>query len=115
MNVIGHETIRPNINFITPARIGHQGNIFSIIIVAEKSLHAAVSPLREMMRYARYDDSCYPCHEQNIADIFRKCQELSILSPELDPELELSCPRNYRNYTELYNWKLSGRGCLRSA
>ena len=62
MNVIGHETIGPNINFITPAGIGHQGDIFSIIIVAEKSLHAAVSPLREMMRYARYDDPRYPCH-----------------------------------------------------
>jgi hypothetical protein len=62
--------------------IGDQGNIFSIIIVAEKSLRAAVSPLREMMRYARYDDPRYPCHVRNVADIFRKCQELSILSPE---------------------------------
>jgi hypothetical protein len=79
INVIGHETIRPNINFVMPARIGHQGDIFSIIIVAEKSLHAAVSPLREMMRYARYDDPRYPCHERNVAGIFRKCQELSIL------------------------------------
>ena len=86
MNVIGHETIHPIINFITPARIGHQGDIFSIIIVAEKSLHAAVSPLREMMRYARYDDPRYPCHERNVANTFRKCQKLRILSPEL-PEL----------------------------
>jgi len=48
MNVIGHETIRPNINFTTPAGIGHQGDIFSIIIVAEKGLHTAISPLCEM-------------------------------------------------------------------
>jgi hypothetical protein len=87
MNVIGHETIRPNINFIAPARIGHQGNIFSIVIVVEKRLHAAVSPLREVMRYARYDDPCYPCHERIDTDIFRKCQELSILSPEF-PEFQ---------------------------
>jgi hypothetical protein len=39
-----------------------------------------------MMRYARYDDPCYPCHVRNVAGIFRKCQELSILSPEL-PEM----------------------------
>ena len=87
MNMIGHETIRPNINFITPAGIGHQGNIFSIIIVAEKSLHAAVSPLREMMRYARYDNPRYPCHVRNVANTFRRCQELSILSPELRKSL----------------------------
>jgi hypothetical protein len=83
MNVIGHETIRPNINFIMPAGSGDQGDIISIIIFVEKSLHAAVSPLREMMRYTRYDDPRYTCHEQNFADIFSKCQELSILSPEL--------------------------------
>jgi len=63
MNVIGHKAIRPNIYFITPAGLGHQGNIFSIIIVTEKSLHAAVPALREMMGYTRYDDPCYPCHE----------------------------------------------------
>ena len=74
MNVIGHEAIGPNINFAAPAGIAHQGNIFSIIIVAEKSLHAAVSPLREVMRYTRYDDPRYPCHKRNVADIFRKCQ-----------------------------------------
>jgi hypothetical protein len=27
-----------------------------------------------MMRYARYDDPCYPCHVRNVAGIFRKCQ-----------------------------------------
>jgi hypothetical protein len=36
---------------------GHQGNIISIIIVAEKSLHGAVSPLRERMRYALLFDA----------------------------------------------------------
>jgi hypothetical protein len=64
MNVIGHETIGPDIDSITPAGIGHQGNVFAVIIVAEKSLHAAISPLREMMRYARYDDPRYPCHKK---------------------------------------------------
>jgi len=49
-----------------------------------------------VLRYARYDDPRYPCHERSTADIFRKCQELSILSPEfpeLDPELEF--PTNF--------------------
>jgi len=96
MNVIGHETIRPNINFTTPAGIGHQGDIFSIIIVAEKGLHTAISPLCEMMRYTRYDDPRYPCHERNIADTFRRCQELSILSPEFQ-ELSILSPEFHRS------------------
>jgi len=49
--------------------IGPQGNIFVIVIVAEKGLHAAVSPLREMMRYARYDDPCYLRRAGNVAGI----------------------------------------------
>ena len=43
-------------------------------------MQAAASPLHEMMRYTQYDDPRYSCHEQNLADFFRKCQELSMLN-----------------------------------
>ena len=52
VDVIRHETICPYIDFVTPAGIGHQGNILVIIIVAEKSLHPAVAPLSNMVRYS---------------------------------------------------------------
>ena len=74
MDVIGHEAIRPNLNFMSPAGIGDQGDIFPIIVVAEKSLHTAVPPLRNMVGYARHNDPCYPCHRSDDTDIFRKCQ-----------------------------------------
>jgi len=57
-----------------------------IIIVAEKSLHPAITPLGDVVRYSRYDDSCYPCHAWIITGIVPNCQVLSILSPESSPE-----------------------------
>ena len=88
MNVVRHKAIGPYINFVTSTRSRHHGHIFLIIIVAEKSLHPAITPLGDVVRYSRYDDSCYPCHAWIITGIVPNYQVLSILSPEYPEKID---------------------------
>jgi hypothetical protein len=64
MNVIGHETVRPNLDSAFFAPIGHQFHVGQIILFAKKRLLPAIPTLDDMMRQTRNDESSQSCHAE---------------------------------------------------
>ena len=71
VDVIGHEAVRPDFNLLGKAELGHQLQVAEVILVAEKRLLPAVSPLGDVVRQTRDDDTCQSGHEGRLSYLRR--------------------------------------------
>ena len=67
VDVIGHEAVRPDFNLLGKAELGHQLQVAEVILVAEKRLLPSVSPLCDVVRQTRGDDTCQSGHEGRLS------------------------------------------------
>ena len=58
MDVIGHQAVCPDFNLMDGAPLPHQFQIVLVILIAKKRLLPTVSPLGDVVRKARYYNSC---------------------------------------------------------
>ena len=62
VNMIGHKTIRPNLDPSFPTPVGHQFDISRIVFIAKKRLLPTIPALGYVMWQARNDQSCQSSH-----------------------------------------------------
>jgi hypothetical protein len=60
--VVGHQAIRPNLDAARASPLGHEFEIFRVIVRAKESLLTPVPPLRNVMRHPRHDNPRHPRH-----------------------------------------------------
>jgi hypothetical protein len=53
MDVVGHETVRPNLDPAFPAPVGHQFHVGRVVSIAKKRLLPTISTLGYVMRQTR--------------------------------------------------------------
>ena len=58
MDVVGHQAVCPDFNLMDGAPLPHQFQIVLVILIAKKRLLPTVSPLGDVVRKARYYNSC---------------------------------------------------------
>jgi hypothetical protein len=58
MDVVRHQAVRPDLNLMGAAPLPHQFQVALVILVAKKRLLPTVSPLGDVVRQARYYNSC---------------------------------------------------------
>lgn len=46
--------------------VGHQGEVLTVIAFRKKSIHAAVTALRDVMKNVWNNNSCYTCHATKV-------------------------------------------------
>jgi hypothetical protein len=63
----GHQAVGPDLDLVDTAPLRHELEVRSVILIAKKSLLAAVSPLRDVVRQARCDNSCQLGHERRLS------------------------------------------------
>jgi hypothetical protein len=68
MDMVGHQTPRPNFDMVFSAPFSHQIDIGMVIVVAEKSLLPAIAALGDMVGSTGGYDSCNSCHVVRITD-----------------------------------------------
>jgi len=56
MNMIGHQTIPPDVHAVLPAPVAHQLDVTPVVIVRKKGLLPAVAAPGHVMRIMRHDD-----------------------------------------------------------
>jgi hypothetical protein len=52
------------------AELGHQRDVRFVVLVAEERLHPAVSPLRDVMRQSRSDNTSQSSHDGELRPSF---------------------------------------------
>ena len=62
MNVIGQQTVAPNLNPAVGAPLCHQVQIGLVVRIGEKSLLPAMAALTDVVRQARDNDACQSGH-----------------------------------------------------
>ena len=67
MNVIGHQTICPDLDFLGAAPLGHQLEVTLVIFVTKESPLSTVSPLGDVVWYTRYNNSRQSCHGRKLS------------------------------------------------
>jgi hypothetical protein len=67
MDMVGQQTIAPNLDVASGAPLGHQFEVKSVIIVAEESRESAIAPLRDMVRHTGNHDTSRSSHEGKIS------------------------------------------------
>ena len=65
MDVVGHQAVCPDFNLMDGAPLPHQFQIVLVILIAKKRLLPTVSPLGDVVRKARYYNSCSSRHQFN--------------------------------------------------
>jgi len=66
MDMIGHQAACQDLNLVSAAPFSHQFQVVLVIFVAKKRLLPAVSPLSDMMRKTRGDNSCHSGHDRRL-------------------------------------------------
>ncbi len=69
MYVIRHETVCPYFNGALVTPFTHDFQIVLVVVLDEKSGETAVSPLNDMMWFARHDESGFSWHGKNIGEM----------------------------------------------
>jgi len=66
MNVIGHQAVRPDLDLVGGAPLRHELQVGLVIFIAKERLLPAVSPLGNVVRQARCDDSCQSGRDRRL-------------------------------------------------
>jgi hypothetical protein len=69
VDMVGHQAVRPDLNVVDAARLRHQFQVRLIILIAKERWLAAISPLGEVVRQARYDNPCQSRHESSLSTL----------------------------------------------
>jgi hypothetical protein len=96
VGVVRHQTICPNLDGIFMAPLGHQPNIFTIVIFAEKILLPPVTLLSKMVRNSRSNDSSKAPHGPTAFSPVRPLKNY-VWCPPNSPTKILSIPRRSCN------------------
>ena len=67
VDVIGHEAVGPDLDLASTAPLPHQLQVAAVILVTEERLLSTVSPLRDVVRETRDDDTCQSGHEGRLS------------------------------------------------
>lgn len=62
VNMVGHQTIRPDVHLITDTPLRHELYVKLIVFIFEKSWLPAITPLDDMVGVPRRDYPCDSCH-----------------------------------------------------
>ena len=67
VDVIGHEAIGPDLDLVSTAPLPHQLQVAAVVLVTEERLLSTVSPLRDVVRETRGDDTCQSGHDARLS------------------------------------------------
>ena len=84
VNVIGHQTRRPDIHVVFYTPFCHQINIDTIIFIIEKGWLTTITALGDVMGNTRGYDACDSCHNRRIAET--KGLSIKYTVPRIPPE-----------------------------
>ena len=66
MDMVGHKAIRPDLYLVSAAPLCHQLQVGLVIFIAEERLLPAVSPLSDVMRQTRCNNTCQSGHHRRL-------------------------------------------------
>jgi len=67
MEVNGHQAVHPDLDCVGGASLRHELQVGPVIFIAKERLLPAVSPLGDVVRQARCDDSCQSGHDRRLS------------------------------------------------
>src|SRR5262245_12362441 len=67
MDMVRHQAVCPNLDLVGAAPLRHELQVTLVILITKKCLLPAVSPLRDVVRQARGDNSCESGHERRLS------------------------------------------------